>query len=58
MKLQNDYKLIHQWKHMETIITKFNSYETWNSFQYFIQNYVFDLQEFHVNCLLKYQRNI
>lgn len=30
IKLWNDYRLIHQWKHMETVIPKFNSYETWN----------------------------
>lgn len=33
-------------KHMETIIPKFNSYETWNPPQCFVQNYIFGLQEF------------
>lgn len=46
MKLWNDYTLIHQMKHMETIIHKFNSYETRNPLLYFVQNYVFGLQEF------------
>lgn len=46
MKLWNDYRLIHQMQHMETIIHKFNSCETRNSLLYFVQNYVFGLQEF------------
>lgn len=33
-------------QHMETIIHKFNSYETRNPLLYFVQNYVFGLQDF------------
>lgn len=58
MKLWNDYRLIHQWKHMETIIPQFNTYETWNSLQYFVQNYVFGLQEFMLTVCSHTKENI
>lgn len=58
MKLRNDYRLIHQQEHMETIIHKFNSYETWNTLLYFGQNYVFDLQELMLIVCPKTKENI
>lgn len=54
MELWNDYRLIHQWKHMATIIPKLNSCETWN-YSMFCSELCIQPLGIYVNCLFKYQ---